>query len=108
AVVESMWSAPLGAASGMMRRASVTLRSGLSLQRCGPSANAPAPGPLNHTSDHFSPTGGGALLIKDLPAAATPSVDVRSAPYYSEGDVSVTGGTDAEASDWQAGFLQTA
>jgi hypothetical protein len=106
--VRSIWSRSLGAASGMMSRASVTLRSGLSLQRCGNSANAPAPGPLNFASSNFNPTGGGALLIKDLPAAASPQVDVRSAPYYSEGDVSATGGTDAEASDWQAGFLQTA
>lgn len=111
AAVHSIWTKTLGATAQVMRRASVSLRAGLSIQRCGSPAKTPsapaAPGPLTFASSNFTPSGGGPVLINDLPANVPPAVDVRATRYFCEGDVTASGGTDAEAADWQAGFLQT-
>ena len=107
--VHSIWTRSLKATAHVIRRANVSLRSGLSIQRCAPvppAVSTTAPSVLTIASSGFKPSGGGPLEVNDMPSAP-PKVQVLSAAYYSEGDVTASGGTDAEASDWQAGFLQT-
>jgi hypothetical protein len=77
-----------------------------SIRRCGGGGGgAPAAGPLTFSSDSFNAGSGGALTA--TPNTAGTGVAIKSAIYRTQGNVKVTGGTDAEAKDWEAGFIQT-
>ena len=60
-------------------------------------------GPLEFKATAFSATGAGSLNITDKGTYAR----VASVPYRANGTVEVVGGTDTEAADWEAGFMQT-
>jgi len=103
--VAALWAADRQGARPFAERARPTLKSARRLQRCGYNAEHP---PHTFNSCGFSATGGGALQVNDVPTAPAPGlVTIDSPTYRASGDVSISGGTDAEASDWEAGFLQT-
>jgi hypothetical protein len=82
------------------------LRTGLRIQRCqgNPPSSTPARGPLAFASSAFTPSVSGALAISDPGGAAA---HIESRPYTASGTVAASGGTDAQAADWEAGFMQT-
>ena len=50
----------------------------------------------------------GALQISDEPGTPAPGgVTITSQPYSASGDVTASGGSNTNAGDWQAGFMQT-
>ena len=110
AAVQSTWTKTLGAVTKTVQRARVTLRTGLSIQRCGGGgAGNQASGPISFASANFNPTLSGGLIIADEAGVPAPgSLNVSSQDYNASGDVTVSGGTDTDAADWQAGFMQTA
>ncbi|MCP5107596.1 MAG: DUF4157 domain-containing protein [bacterium] len=58
--------------------------------------------PLIFTSTAFSAGTGGAII----PTPRASDVEIASAPYSPSGTVEVSGGTDALAKGWEAGFIQ--
>jgi hypothetical protein len=75
-----------------------------SIRRCGGGGGGGAPGASASTfsSDSFSAGSGGPLTFSGGTFAKL------SSPAYSpSGKVKVSGGTDAQAKDWEAGFIQT-
>ncbi|HVX67238.1 MAG TPA: DUF4157 domain-containing protein, partial [Bryobacteraceae bacterium] len=100
--VLSIWAAAAGAA----RRVKPALRSGVRVQRCR-DARAPrtpaAAGPLSFTSSEFVMDADGPVTITDQGA----TVAIQSTEVLSSGTVTASGGSDAEARDWKAGYLQT-
>jgi hypothetical protein len=110
AAVHSTWTKTLGAVSKTVQRARVSLRTGLSIQRCGGggASDQTTGGPISFASANFNPSMTGAIKIEDEPGRpGAGSVHVYSQPYTASGDVTASGGTDANAADWQAGFMQT-
>jgi hypothetical protein len=100
--VLSIWAAATGAA----RRAKPTLRTGLRVQRCGEARRPQGPaaaGPVSFSSSKFVMEADGPVTITNLGSV----VQVQSSEVFSSGTVSASGGTDAEARDWKAGYLQT-
>lgn len=67
---------------------------------CGPSDG------LTFTSAGFGPTTKGAITV--TPRAGGVYVDLESASFDTSATVKVSGGTDAKAKNWDAGFIQTA
>lgn len=55
------------------------------------------------SSGSFSAGTGGAITA----TSAGANVNIQSAAYSPSGKVKVSGGTDAQATDWEAGFIQT-
>jgi hypothetical protein len=62
-----------------------------------------APAGITFTSSAFSPGSGGALII--TPNAG--NVQIQGAQFSPSGNIKVSGTTDADAADWDAGFIQT-
>lgn len=103
--VVGLWAAARRGAEGFIRRVPPTLKSERKLQRCSNSVAAP---PHVFKSCGFSPSVGGDLEIADDPGAPAPGrVDISSPTFRAEGEVTISGGTDAQARDWDVGFLQT-
>jgi Domain of unknown function (DUF4157) len=103
--VLALWGASRKGARGILARARPTARSGRRLQRC---SNSVAHPPHVFKSCGFSASIGGPIAIQDDASAPAPGkVDVTSPAYSASGEVKISGGTDAQASDWQAGFMQT-
>jgi hypothetical protein len=101
-VVAALWAADRRGSRPLAERARPTLRSPRRLQRCGYTVERP---PHTFKSCGFATLGGGPLRITNLPR--TSNVLVASAPYGATGKVEIGGGTDAQAREWEAGFLQT-
>ncbi len=59
--------------------------------------------PLKFSSASFNPATGGAIIVNTTSQNAT----IQSAPYAPSGIAKVSGGTNAQAQDWEAGFIQT-
>lgn len=79
------------------------------LRRCGggggSSSAPPAPAtPLTFSSASFSAGTGGSLTTPSTGG----TLRIESSAYSPSGSVNVSGGTNAEAQDWEAGFIQTA
>jgi hypothetical protein len=68
-----------------------------------PSPPTPTSTPLTFSSQSFNAGTGGAITA--TPQAG--SVSIRSAAYSTSGQVKASGGTDVQAQDWEAGFIQT-
>jgi hypothetical protein len=60
-------------------------------------------GGLSFSKTSFSPASGGTNIA--VPAAD--SIQLMSPPFHITGGVKASGGTDADAKDWEAGFIQT-
>ncbi len=79
------------------------LRSGVGLQRCPGGGGGGGGGALTFSSASYTPGAGGAVTG----ATTSAQLVLTSAAYSSTGDVSASGGTDADAAEWDAGYLQT-
>jgi hypothetical protein len=87
------------------RRVRPDVRSGLRLQRCSYEVAHP---PHVFKSCGFGASVASGLNIADLPTAPAPGrILVASQTYTASGDAKITGGTDDQARDWEAGFVQT-
>ncbi len=71
------------------------------IRRWGPFGGAPAA--LTFRSAAFNKGSGGKITFANTGTNAV----LTSAAYSASGDAEVSGGTDAEATDWEAGFIQT-
>jgi len=98
--VAALWAADRPGAHAFAERARPTLRSRRRFQRCGYTVEK---APHKFNSCGFSASGGGALSFRSTAATAT----LDSPGYDASGEVGISGGTDAQAQDWEAGFLQT-
>ncbi|HEX3478069.1 MAG TPA: DUF4157 domain-containing protein, partial [Kofleriaceae bacterium] len=93
-----------GGALSARAAARPALRSGVGLQRCpGGGGGGGGGGALTFSSASYTPGSGGAVTG----ATTATQLGLSSSPYSSTGNVSVTGGTDADAAEWDAGYLQT-
>jgi hypothetical protein len=72
------------------------------LRRCN-GGGTPAT-PISFTSASFTPPTSGAISTANSNAS---NAVIDSSAIAPSGEVEVTGGTDAEAQDWEAGFIQT-
>jgi hypothetical protein len=61
---------------------------------------------LRFESESFSAGTGGPITATPQPSGK--NIRISSAPYSPSGRVKVSGGTDEQAKDWEAGFIQTA
>jgi hypothetical protein len=93
-----MWAAARGAVTQGALKVKPALRTGLRLQGCGGGAKPLQFGSLNFTFD-----ANGLLNTSDTGA----HFKVETKEITSSGRVVAAGGTNAEASDWQAGYIQT-
>jgi hypothetical protein len=78
------------------------LRSGVGLQRCPGGGGGGGGGALTFSSASYTPGSGAASTA--TPNAA--SLYVTTSGYISNGSVSASGGTDADAAAWDVGYLQ--
>ncbi|PYS22963.1 MAG: hypothetical protein DMG11_26025 [Acidobacteria bacterium] len=98
---------PVGRIAALQRQilegppAAINHKSGAgTIRRWGPFGGAPAG--LTFRSAAFNKGSGGAITFSN-----TGFAKLSSPAYSPSGDAEVSGGTDAEAKDWEAGFIQT-
>ena len=106
-VLFSLWGQAKDRAAATFARTGPALRTGLRMQRCkgGKDEPPPTPATLTFTSSDFTAAYAGGLTITDNPANA--GVTVQAPAWEPSGKVHVRGGTDAEAKEYEAGFIQT-
>jgi len=105
--VATLWGPDREGARPLAARARPTLRSPRRFQRCGYTVEHK---PHTFKSCGFGASGGGPLRIADDTRATRTQEQcvVLSQPVSSSGKVGIEGGTDNQAREWDAGFVQTA
>jgi hypothetical protein len=99
-VLAALWARDRRGARPFVERARPTRKSPRRFQRCGYTVERP---PHKFNSCGFSTSGGGSLKVDPTAAA----VEILSPTFRASGEVSISGGTDAQARDWEVGFVQT-
>jgi hypothetical protein len=96
----AIWGAATRAVTNGALRVKPAFRTGLRIQRCsGPD--------LSFSSSRFALQTSGTVTMTHNTSGPSPELMVMSPPVDSSGFVDVSGGNDAAARDWEAGYIQT-